>query len=373
MIQVLCFGDTVAEQDQRVFGLELQSGGFEIGFGDEADGERAFGVEFGDLALAQQERRRMACLDVFEHAVAADDADEHGGVAADFVVAAEKFVDVVEDRDGIGAHREARQRALQHGGEQSRTQAFAADVGDEEGGAVLVDREHVEVVASDFSAGMMHAGDGEMGEVVEAVRNKRLLDGARDGKLLLKALALALLLNQAGVVENAGGLAAEGVENLAVDGGEAGDAARIEIDDAEQRAVLEVAAGIGNGAGGSVERDGDHGAQTLHDDALGGLEIHAGKVQVFSDDAGLLADGLIDGGLAGVDGRRREIVALVSAGEMNAHDAGGIGLDQQAAIGVGDGDGVVEHGAEHGIERKLGVQQRGGFKKQVELAQSAGG
>jgi hypothetical protein len=57
---------------------------------------------------------------------------------------------------------------------------------------------------------------------------------------------------------------------------------------------------------------------------------------------------------------------------MNAHDAGGIGLDEQAAIGVGDGDGVIEHGAEHGIERELGVQQRRGFEKQIELAQSAG-
>jgi hypothetical protein len=142
-----------------------------------------------------------------------------------------------------------------------------------------LDGNHVEVVAADFSAGMMHAGDGEMGKVVQAVGNERLLDGARDGKFLLEALALALLLDEARVVENAGGLRAERVENLAVDGGEGGDAARIEIDDAEQRAVLEVAAGIGNGARGSVKRDGDHGAQTLHHDALGGLQIEAGKVQ----------------------------------------------------------------------------------------------
>jgi hypothetical protein len=126
-----------------------------------------------------------------------------------------------------------------------------------------LDWNHVEVVAADFSAGMMHAGDGEMRKVVQAVRNERLLNGARDGKLLLEALALALLLQQARVIENAGGLAAEGVENLAVDGGEGGNAARIEIDDAEQGAVLEVAAGIGNGARGSVKRDGDHGAQDL--------------------------------------------------------------------------------------------------------------
>jgi hypothetical protein len=53
--------------------------------------------------------------------------------------------------------------------------------------------------------------------------------------------------------------------------------------------------------------------------------------------------------------------------------AGGIRLDEQAAIGMRDGDGVVEHGAEHGLERELGVQQRRGFEKQVELAQAAGG
>ncbi len=129
----------------------------------------------------------------------------------------------------------------------------------------------------------------------------------------------------------------------------------------------------GNFAGGSVERDGDHGAQTLHHNALGGFQIDAGEVEVFCDDTGLFADGLIDGGLAGVDGRNVEIVALVVAGEMHAHRAGCVGFDQQAAIGMGDGDGVIEHGAEHGIERELRMQQRSGFKEQVELAQAVGG
>jgi hypothetical protein len=45
---------------------------------------------------------------------------------------------------------------------------------------------------------------------------------------------------------NAGGLHAERIENLAVDGGEGRDAARVKIDDAEQRAAMVGSAGVGD-------------------------------------------------------------------------------------------------------------------------------
>lgn len=163
-------------------------------------------------------------------------------------MAAEKTVDVVENFDRVGAHGQARHGALQHGGEQGRAQAFAADVGDENGGAVVADGKDVKVIAADLGAGTVHAGDVQMRKVVQAVRNQRLLHGARDGKLLLQALALALPLDQARVVKNAGGLHGEGVENLAVDGRKGRDAPGIEINDAQQRPLLEVAAGNGYGA-----------------------------------------------------------------------------------------------------------------------------
>ena len=82
------------------------------------------------------------------------------------------------------------------------------------------------------------------GKSLQAVRQQRLLDGARDREFLLQALALAFPLDQARIVENAGGLDAERIENLAVDGGEGRDAPRIEIDDAEQRGRARVGAPV---------------------------------------------------------------------------------------------------------------------------------
>ena len=204
---------------------------------------------------------------------------------------------------------------------QRRSQAFAADVGDENRGAVFVDRNHVEVVAADFSAGMMHAGDGKIRKVVQAVGNERLLDGARDGKLLLQALALAFPLHQARVVQNAGGLDRERVENLAVDGGEGRDAPRIEIDDAEQRAALQVGAPVS-----AVARDEAYSgmATTARNPCTTTLSApfrsRPARFRSSVITLDLLADGLIDRGLAGVDGLRRQVVALVAAGQANAHD-----------------------------------------------------
>jgi hypothetical protein len=127
-------------------------------------------------------------------------------------------------------------------------QAFAAHIGDENRGAVVADGKHVEVIAADLGTGMVHAGDRKMRKIVQAMRNQRLLDGARDGKLPLQALALALLLDQARVVQNAGRLHRERVENLAVDGRKSRDAPGIEINHAQERPLLEVAPGVGDGA-----------------------------------------------------------------------------------------------------------------------------
>ena len=68
--------------------------------------------------------------------------------------------------------------------------SFAADIGNENRGAIFADWNDVKVVAAHFVAGMVHAGDGEVGKVVQSLRNERLLDGARNGKLLLETLAL---------------------------------------------------------------------------------------------------------------------------------------------------------------------------------------
>ena len=76
------FGDTIAEQDQRVIGLEFHAGRHVMISRDEADRKRTFGEGFGDIAVSKQEWRRMARVNELKPAVAAKYAEEHGGVAA---------------------------------------------------------------------------------------------------------------------------------------------------------------------------------------------------------------------------------------------------------------------------------------------------
>ena len=64
-------------------------------------------------------------------------ADEHGDIAADFRVAAEETIELVEDLLPGRRPWTGRQRALQHGGDQRRAQALAADVGNENCGAIF--------------------------------------------------------------------------------------------------------------------------------------------------------------------------------------------------------------------------------------------
>jgi hypothetical protein len=64
---------------------------------------------------------------------------------------------------------------------------------------------------------------------------------------------------------------------------------------------------------------------------------------------------------------------ITAAAPRQANFQGGflIGFQEQAAIRVGDRNGVVEHVPQDGIERQLRMQQRGGFQKQIQLAQTA--
>ena len=235
------------------------------------------------------------------------------------------------------------------------------------------DRNHVEVVAADLGAGMVHAGDGKMRKIVQAVRHQRLLDGPRDGKLLLQALPLALPLHQARVVENAGRLHRERVENLAVERRKRRDAPRVEINHAQQLArCFRSRARVGN-----VARDEAYSgmATTARNPCITMLSAAFRsrparfRSSVITLDA---CDRLVDRGLARVEGLRRQVVALVAAGQTHAQRARGVRLDKQPAIGVGDGDGVIQHRAQYGIEGQLRVQQRSRFQKQIQLAQSAG-
>src|SRR5713226_6584029 len=191
----------------------------------------------------------MAGVDEFQVALLIENAEKHRGVALHFRMITEEAIYMIEHAGGIGAERHTRKRALKHGGEQRGAKAFAGDVRDEKRGSPLAERKDVEVISTNRQAGKIKSGDGEMRVFSEIAREKRLLDVAGDVDLLLEALAFALAFDEAGVVEDAGGVGGQGVENLTVERGEGGGAARIEVENAEEIAALDIEHGfLGVGA-----------------------------------------------------------------------------------------------------------------------------
>src|SRR6266436_5989598 len=306
------FRDPVAEKHERVAGLQFEAGGCVLGLRNQPNGERAFRESFLGDTVANQERRRMAGVDEFEVAIIIKNAEEHGGVAAYFGVAAEKAIDVIEHPRGVGTEGHGGKRALQHGGEQGSAEAFAGDIGNEKGCAAFANRKDIEVVPTDGQTGQIVAIDGEMREFAEIPREKPLLNSASDIDLLFEALAFALALDQASVIQNAGGVGGQGVKNLAIQLGEGRGPARIQIEHAEKIASLDI----------------DH---------------------------GLLRVRKFDGGLAGREAFGRKTQAAASAREFYFQGASGIGFEQKAAIGVRDRDGMVQHVAEHHVQGELRV------------------
>ena len=68
----------------------------------------------------------------------------------------------------------------------------------------------------------------------ECFGQQRLLDVMRDGDFALQALALAVFLYQAGVVEDARGLQCQRLQNLPLQSGKCGGAATVEIEHAKE-------------------------------------------------------------------------------------------------------------------------------------------
>ena len=367
------FGDAVAEQDQGVAGLEVDAHGGVFCLGNQAHGERALGENFADFSAAKKQRRGMAGIEIVEVALTIDAPEKHGGVAADIGVRAQEIVDVLEDAHRIGAQGHAGERALQHGGEQRRADSLSRNVGDHEGSAVFGDREHIEVIAADGVAGSVHAGDGQVRKIAEAARQQGLLNFAGDAQFLFEALALPFALDQAGVVQDAGGFDGQGVEDLAVELGEGGGAARVQIKNAEKLPALDLD-GRFRGAGSRhvVERDGHHGAQALGNDALRALQRDVVLLQVSGDHAGLAVHGHAQRGLRGREAERGHGDAAGGTRQAMVQRSLGRGFEQQAALGVGDRNGAVQHGFEHGVQRQLRMQEHGRFEQQIELAEADG-
>ncbi len=212
-----------------------------------------------------------------------------------------------------------------------------------------------------------------MREIAEAARQKRLLDVASDADFLLHALAFAFALDEACIVENAGGFYREGVQNPAVELRERGGSAGVEIHDAEKIAAFILDRRIrGAGPRHGVERNHHDHAQTLRDDAFRSLKIAAGLRQILGNDALLLLDSLPQRRLAGsglCGGKSRTSSA---SRETHTQRAGGLGLEQESPVSVRDGDGVIEHAGKHSLQRKSRMQKRGRFEQKIEFVESTG-
>ena len=142
----------------------------------------------------------MACIDIIEVPVEIQNAKEQRCVAAHLRVLAEKAIDEVEDSGRIGANRHTGKSALKHCGDKCCAESLAGNICDQKGGAVIGDRENVEVVAADGETGRINPGDREMRKVSQPDMKKRLLYIARDTQFLIQTLPMALLFDEARVV-----------------------------------------------------------------------------------------------------------------------------------------------------------------------------
>src|SRR5690349_20749454 len=176
----------------------------------------------------------MTCIDELESAIAVQDTEEHGGVAADLGMFAQEAIDVIEDQHRIRAGGHAGKRPLKHRREQRRAESFPGNIGDEKGGAVVTHGKHVEVVSTYGVTRRMNAGHCEVRVIAKSVRKQGLLNVPGDIEFLFESLPLAFPFDQARVIENAGGFYGKGVENLSIQLGKSSRTAGIEIDDSEK-------------------------------------------------------------------------------------------------------------------------------------------
>src|SRR6266849_8558735 len=315
----------------------------------------------------------MAGIGEFEAAFPVEDGKEQRGVAAEARVVAEKVINVVEHRGGILAEGHSGERALKHGGEKRRAQAFAGNVGNEKSGAIAVEPQDVKVVAPDGQARLIHARHLQVRKVLEFARQQRLLDFAGDAELLLHALPFALALHQPRVVEHARGFQRNSIESLPLEFRKCRRPAAVQIQHTEQLAANRRVSCLRRSRWRhGVERNDDDGAQTLRDDALGRLQIEVGVLHIFGDDARFVFQRLPDRRLAGFEAFERKPLRARLTGQADVQLARFILPQEQAAVGISERYGLIHHVFEDRMERQLRVQQRGSFQQKAQLAQTTG-
>ena len=85
----------------------------------------------------------------------------------------------------------------------------------------------------------------------------------------------------------------------------------------------------------------------------------------------MLPERELDGRLAGRQAFRRQPQATAAPGQLHSQGARGVGFQEQPAVGIGDGNGVVEHRAQNQIKRKLRMQQGSRFQQKIQFAEAA--
>lgn len=164
------FGDAIGVGNDEVAGLELYVSGFgdgaEGGVVDEPDGD-AWGFGAVDLiaSAVQDEGGFVPGAGVAEEAGFGvenhvEHADEHivGEVEGEGLVEGGEHAGGIVFVLGVGL-----EYAAADGHHEGATNAFAADVGDDESNVLGVDFDHVVVVAADVERGVVEAGELDVG------------------------------------------------------------------------------------------------------------------------------------------------------------------------------------------------------------------
>src|SRR5580704_5477200 len=90
LIGVHGLGNAVTKEDECVVGLKLHAGGDEIGLGDEADRKRAVEEGLKDHTAPEKKWRGMPGINEIDTTVDVQNAEKHGGIAADLGMLAQK-------------------------------------------------------------------------------------------------------------------------------------------------------------------------------------------------------------------------------------------------------------------------------------------
>ena len=89
--------------------------------------------------------------------------------------------------------------------------------------------------------------------------------------------------------------------------------------------------------------------------------------EILGNDRRLLLQRELDGRLAWCQAFGRKTKSAAAPGKFHFKSAAGVGFQEQAAVGVSDRDRMIQHMAQHDVERKLRVEQRGGFQEALEF------